>query len=67
MRIAGLPIGNTNKNPIFVTTVTVTAVTLLGKMKFYNREIETETLQRIERLSKDNAQMTVIIGRRRIG
>ncbi|MBQ8888867.1 MAG: ATP-binding protein [Bacteroidaceae bacterium] len=36
-------------------------------MKFYNREIETETLQRIERLSKDNAQMTVITGRRRIG
>ena len=36
-------------------------------MKFYNREIETETLRRIERLSKDNAQMTVITGRRRIG
>ena len=36
-------------------------------MKFYHREIETETLQRIERLSKDNAQMTVITGRRRIG
>lgn len=36
-------------------------------MKFYNREIETETLQRIERSSKDNAQMTVITGRRRIG
>ena len=60
-------VGNTNKNPIFVTEVTVTAVTLLEKMKFYNREIETETLQRIERLSKDNAQMTVITGRRRIG
>lgn len=61
------PVGNTKKSPIFVTAVTVTAVTLLEKMKFYNREIETETLQRIERLSKDNAQMTVITGRRRIG
>lgn len=61
------PVGNRKKSPIFVTAVTVTAVTLLEKMKFYNREIETETLQRIERLSKDNAQMTVITGRRRIG
>ena len=36
-------------------------------MKFYNREKETETLQRIESISKDYAQMTVITGRRRIG
>lgn len=36
-------------------------------MKFYDRQIETETLQRIEALSHDSSQMTVITGRRRIG
>ncbi|MDE6378017.1 MAG: ATP-binding protein [Duncaniella sp.] len=36
-------------------------------MKFYDREIETETLRRIETTSKEYAQMTVITGRRRIG
>ena len=36
-------------------------------MKFYDREIETETLRRIEATSKEYAQMTVITGRRRIG
>lgn len=36
-------------------------------MVFYDREIETETLQRIETTSHDFAQMTVITGRRRIG
>lgn len=36
-------------------------------MKFYDREIETETLRRIEATSRDFAQMTVITGRRRIG
>lgn len=36
-------------------------------MKFYDREIETETLRRIEETSKSYAQMTVITGRRRIG
>lgn len=36
-------------------------------MKFYDREIETETLQRIEETSREFAQMTVITGRRRIG
>ena len=36
-------------------------------MIFYDREIETETLQRIETTSHDFAQMTVITGRRRIG
>ena len=36
-------------------------------MKFYDREIETETLRRIETTSKEYAQMTIITGRRRIG
>lgn len=36
-------------------------------MKFYDREIETETLRRIETISRQYAQMTVITGRRRIG
>lgn len=36
-------------------------------MKFYDREIETETLKRIEATSREYAQMTVITGRRRIG
>lgn len=36
-------------------------------MKFYDREIETETLRRIEETSREYAQMTVITGRRRIG
>lgn len=36
-------------------------------MRFYNREKETELLQKIEQRSKNYAQMTVITGRRRIG
>lgn len=36
-------------------------------MKFYDREIETETLRKIEETSRSYAQMTVITGRRRIG
>ena len=36
-------------------------------MKFYDREIETETLRRIETNSKEYSRMTVITGRRRIG
>lgn len=36
-------------------------------MKFYDREIETLTLRKIEETSRQYAQMTVITGRRRIG
>lgn len=36
-------------------------------MKFYNRELELAQLQEIERLSQQSAQMTFMIGRRRIG
>ena len=36
-------------------------------MRFYNRERETHTLQSIENMSAEYAQMTVITGRRRIG
>lgn len=36
-------------------------------MKFYDREIETATLRRINATSEQFAQMTVITGRRRIG
>lgn len=36
-------------------------------MKFYNREKELELLQEIELSSRDNSQMTVLVGRRRIG
>lgn len=36
-------------------------------MKFYNRDSELADLQRIEQLSYNNAQMTFIVGRRRVG
>ncbi|SIT07616.1 ATP-binding protein [Belliella pelovolcani] len=36
-------------------------------MKFYNRESELATLDKIALRSKDQAQMTVVVGRRRIG
>ena len=36
-------------------------------MKFYDREQELTALRRIEQISADHAQMTVITGRRRIG
>lgn len=48
--------------------VTVTQVTIIIKaMKFYNRESEIQQLNEIEELSHENSQMTVLIGRRRIG
>lgn len=36
-------------------------------MKFYNRESELKILRQIESLSHEEAQMTVMVGRRRIG
>lgn len=36
-------------------------------MRFFDREKETETLRKIEELSHENAQFTVITGRRRVG
>ena len=36
-------------------------------MKFYNREKELELLQKIENRSQKSAQMTFVVGRRRIG
>lgn len=36
-------------------------------MKFYNREKELQLLQEIEATSRDYSQMTVLVGRRRIG
>ena len=36
-------------------------------MKFYNREKELQLLQEIEATSHDYSQMTVLVGRRRIG
>lgn len=36
-------------------------------MKFYNREYELKILRQIESLSHEEAQMTVMVGRRRIG
>jgi AAA+ ATPase superfamily predicted ATPase len=36
-------------------------------MKFYDRKEEIKTLQDIEKRSKKNAQMTVVMGRRRVG
>jgi len=36
-------------------------------MKFYNREKELQHLQAIEKASQDSSQMSVIVGRRRIG
>lgn len=52
-----------------VMYVTVIPVTFYKKrlMKFYNREKELQLLQEIEGTSCLNSQMTVIVGRRRIG
>lgn len=36
-------------------------------MKFYSRENELELLGKIEKLSKRTAQITFVVGRRRIG
>lgn len=36
-------------------------------MKFYNRTSELATLNKIEQMSASNAQMTMIVGRRRVG
>mgnify|MGYP000497581102 CR=1 FL=1 len=36
-------------------------------MKFYNRTKELELLRKTEKKSHNNAQMTIVIGRRRIG
>lgn len=36
-------------------------------MKFYNRDKELEILEKIEKMSEQRAQMTTIIGRRRVG
>jgi ABC-type branched-subunit amino acid transport system ATPase component len=36
-------------------------------MKFYNREKELELLQSIDVRASSSAQMTVVVGRRRIG
>ena len=36
-------------------------------MKFYNREKELEFLTSIKERSAEEAQMTVVVGRRRIG
>lgn len=36
-------------------------------MKFYNRDKELEILEKIEKMSENQAQMTTIIGRRRVG
>jgi len=36
-------------------------------MKFYNRETEIKLLQEIEEKSKNAAQMTILLGRRRVG
>lgn len=42
-------------------------IKLQNNMKFYNREKELELLNRIDILSETEAQMTAMIGRRRIG
>lgn len=36
-------------------------------MRFYDRTLETETLQEIENISSEIAQMTIMVGRRRVG
>ena len=51
-----------------VTRITVTTVTKINdSMKFYDRQQEMAALRKIEALSSQYAQMTVITGRRRIG
>lgn len=55
-----------------VTAITVTAITILTKkkytlMKFYDRKHELALFADILRRSRSEAQMTVLVGRRRIG
>jgi len=45
----------------------ITVIQITIKMKFYNREKELEVLDKIEKLSLKQAQMTFVVGRRRIG
>ena len=50
--------------------ITINVVSLPQKMnmfKFYNRKKETELLEKIEQKSLEKAQMTFVVGRRRIG
>ena len=51
------------------TTVAVTAVAIAKQrdMRFYDRTSEIATLRNIEQSSKESAQMTMMIGRRRVG
>lgn len=49
------------------TAVTVTAVPKTDIMRFYDRDAETSALRKIESISSQYAQMTLITGRRRIG
>lgn len=51
-------------------TVSETAVSKLKlslHMKFFDREKETKILQEVKNLSRENAQFTVLTGRRRVG
>lgn len=50
-----------------VTGITVTNITIFKKMKFYNRENELRMLGEVLRQSRQEARMTVLMGRRRIG
>jgi hypothetical protein len=51
----------------FVIVIPVTVTSITENMKFYNRETEIALLGKIGELSKSTAQMTFVVGRRRIG
>ena len=50
-----------------VIAITVIKITILRLMRFYNREKELQVLQNVLQQSRREAQMTVLMGRRRIG
>ncbi len=51
---------------VMAITVKFDTINNMG-LKFYNREQECEALQEIEVLSAESSQMTVMVGRRRVG
>lgn len=50
-----------------ITVIVITIIENISSMKFYNRQKETATLREIETISAETAQMTVMVGRRRVG
>ena len=52
---------------MFVIATHITVIYITINMKFYNRENELALLSKMKQLSFQSAQMTFVVGRRRIG